>query len=64
MAKLKVRYTIIVDQTIDWPDDEMDNLNYDNLEVNFDPRDSYSTEFQIQDILMLRVDGVKTDLEL
>lgn len=37
MATLEVEYTVKVKQTIHWPDDELDNLNYDNLMVNLDP---------------------------
>lgn len=37
MAKIKVVYIVKVNETIDWPDDELENLNYENLECNLDP---------------------------
>ena len=43
MAKLKVTYTALVEEVIDWPDDEIDDLNYENLLCNLDPEASVST---------------------
>jgi len=34
MAILKVQYLVRVTETIDWPDDELDDLTYDNLMTN------------------------------
>lgn len=36
MAIIKVKYTKTFEQTIDWPDDELENLNYDSLLCNLD----------------------------
>ena len=40
MAKVKVQYFAKVTQTIYWPDDEMNDFNYENLECNLDPTDA------------------------
>ena len=37
MAKIRVVYTTEHTQEIDWPDDELDNLNHDNLVCRLDP---------------------------
>jgi len=36
MAKISVRYTVVVYEDIDWPDDELEDLTYDNLLINLD----------------------------
>lgn len=36
MAILKVKYIVEVTELIDWPDDELKDLNYENLEINLD----------------------------
>lgn len=38
--KLKVTYIATMTQIIDWPDDELYDLNYDNLLVNLEPEES------------------------
>ena len=36
MAKFRVMYTMVIEQDIEWPDDELDGLNYDNMLLNCD----------------------------
>ena len=36
MSKIKVYFTVAMTQVIEWPDDELDDLNYDNVHVNLD----------------------------
>lgn len=48
MALLRVKYTMTVEQDIDWPDDELDDLNYENLMINLDQDQAH--EWQIDDI--------------
>ena len=52
MAKLTVRYNVVVYQTIDWPDDELENLTYDNLLCNLDINES--SEHEIEDITAMQ----------
>ncbi len=40
MAKVKVKYAVILEQVIDWPDDEMSDFSYENLQVNLEPSDA------------------------
>ena len=40
MAKIKVKYIAIVEEVIDWPDDEMSDFSYENLQVNLEPSDA------------------------
>ena len=37
MAKVQVVYTVEYTETMEWPDDEMDGFNHDNLVCNCDP---------------------------
>lgn len=37
MAKVIVEYTAKFKTTLEWPDDEIENLDYDNLQVNLTP---------------------------
>lgn len=55
MATLRVKYTMTVEQDIEWPDDEMEDLNYDNLMVNLDQDEAH--EWQIDDIVEMNKDG-------
>lgn len=55
MAILRVKYTMTVEQDIDWPDDELDDLNYENLMVNLDQDDAH--EWQINDIQEMTKNG-------
>ena len=36
MAIIKVKYTKAFEQTIDWPEDEMESFTYDSLLCNLD----------------------------
>ena len=40
MAKVNVKYAVILEQVIDWPDDEMSDFSYENLQVNLEPSDA------------------------
>lgn len=55
MATLRVKYTMTVEQDIDWPDDEMDDLNHENLMCNLDQDEAH--EWQIDDIVEMTKDG-------
>lgn len=55
MALLRVKYTMTVEQDIDWPDDELDDLNYENLMVNLDQDEAH--EWQIDDIQEMTKNG-------
>jgi hypothetical protein len=55
VAKIEVEYIVKVRQKIDWPDDEMDDFNYDNLEANLDPNDSDPVE--VENIITVKVNG-------
>lgn len=37
MAKVTVTYTAKFHQVIEWPDDELDDFNQENLECNIEP---------------------------
>lgn len=43
MAKVQVKYTATFVQVIDWPDDELADFNYENLELQIDPEKSQFT---------------------
>ncbi len=34
--QLLVKYTVTLEQTVDWPDDELEDLSYENLLCNLD----------------------------
>jgi len=55
MPTLKVKYTMTVEQEIEWPEDEMDDLNYENLMINLDQDQAH--EWQIDDIVEIEKDG-------
>ncbi len=48
MAKIRVEYDVKLVEFIDWPDEEMDNFNYENLHCNLDM--NKSSECEIGDI--------------
>ena len=52
MAKVIVEYTASFKQTLDWPDDELDGFNHNNLQANLSPSgdDLVSYEFEILDV--------------
>ena len=45
MAKLRVEYEVKLVQFIDWPDDELKDLNYENLHSNMDMNKSSECEY-------------------
>ena len=61
MAKIAVKYTATFVQVIDWPDDEMDSFNYENLECNIDTEKSQFTG--ALDIDRVEVNGVSHDFQ-
>ena len=60
MAKVIVEYTAKFKQTLDWPDDELDSFNHDNLESNLEPTedDLVSYKFEILDVKLNGKDHV------
>ena len=56
LAKVKVKYLAEMTQTIDWPDDEMDNFSYDNVVANLNPEDASVTDYNF-DLKDVSVDG-------
>lgn len=56
MARLKVRYTVSVEEYIDWPDDELENLNYENLLCNCDVDNAHDKE--VHNIESIAKDGI------
>lgn len=52
MAKVQVKYSVEMTETIDWPDDELDDFNYDSLVSNCDPdkADIVNHDFDIQEV--------------
>lgn len=54
MAKVRVEYTIKAIQYIDWPDNEMDNFNEDNLFCNLEP-DNETTSLEVVEIIDVEV---------
>jgi len=55
MAKLRVVYTVQHVEYIEWPDDEMDALDYDNLMCNLDPNEAKFKD--VDDIVDIKKDG-------
>ena len=56
---LDIEYTVIATQRINWPDDEADNLDYDNLMVQLEPENA---TLSVEDILTVEKDGENIDL--
>ena len=50
--KIEVEYTVTHKQTIEWPDDEFNDFDYETLECNLE--DDYGV---IDDIKSVKVDG-------
>ncbi len=46
MAELRVEYTVKLVEFIDWPDDELNNLNYENLKCNLNINNSSECEYE------------------
>ena len=55
MAKLRVKFNVEVTQYIDWPDNELNELTYENLECNLDM--DKSTRFEHGDIVDIQKNG-------
>lgn len=55
MAKIRVKYTVEVEQIIDWPDDEMEFFNHDNLVANCEPNDF--TTMSRPELISVKVNG-------
>ena len=61
MATIRVKYTVEFEETIDWPDDELESLTYDNLLINLDFENNH--DFVYEDITRIVKDGVEFDFE-
>ena len=61
MAKIRVKYTVEVEEDIDWPDDELDLLTYENLLLNCDVEKAF--EIQYDDIKEVSKDGEYFEFE-
>ena len=61
MAKLTVEFTAKFYQTIDWPDDELDNLQYDNLLCSLYV--NQGDEHEIEEITAIQKDGEEFDFK-
>ena len=59
MAEIKVKYTKTFEQTIDWPDDEMELFNHDSLLCNLDIDES--TDSYEDGIVTVQVNGSDYD---
>jgi hypothetical protein len=60
MAKVEVEYTVKIKQIINWPDDEMEDFNYDNLCCNLD-FDKGSAEYGSENVIDVKVNGENHD---
>jgi hypothetical protein len=60
MAKLRVEYQVTLTEFIDWPDDELCDLNVENLKCNLDIR--RSTECVYDDITYVEDDNGEVEL--
>ena len=55
MARVKVKFIIPMTAVIEWPDDELGDLNYDNLCANLDVDTAdHNYEFEV---LSAEIDG-------
>lgn len=61
MAKFTVKYTMEFTQEIDWPDDELDNLNYDLMLYNLNHEVSFDHTYE--EITAISKDGIDFDFE-
>jgi len=53
MAKVIVEYTVKIKQTLDWPDDELGDFNYENLEANLEPTiDDVQSDYDISSVIL------------
>lgn len=60
MAKVIVKYTATFKQTLDWPDDELGDFNYENLQVNLRPSEDDETGDEFE-ILSVKLNGEEYD---
>tara|TARA_R110002050_G_scaffold288861_1_gene441054 strand:- start:1107 stop:1289 length:183 start_codon:yes stop_codon:yes gene_type:complete len=60
VAKIKVKYKAIVEEIIDWPDDELENLTYDNLLLNCDIENARDVDYD--EIVTSSKDGENFEL--
>lgn len=56
MALVKVKYGATFEQTMHWPDDELGDLNYENLQTNLTP-DEDSIQIDDFDIKAVKLNG-------
>jgi hypothetical protein len=61
MATFRVKYTMTIEQDIEWSDDELDNLNYDNMLCNCDVDEAH--EKQYSDIIEITKNGEDYNFE-
>ena len=63
MASIKVKYkqTRTLTQTINWPDDEMDNFDLANLVCNLEPDESQEQDEETE-VLVVEVNGEEVGL--
>lgn len=61
MAKIKVKYKVIVEEVIDWPDDELENLTYDSLLLNCDVENHRDIDYD--EIVTASKDGEEFQFE-
>ena len=61
MAKFKVKYTMQFTQEIEWPDDELEDLNYDSMLNNLSHEQS--EDYTYEDIIDISKDGHRFDFE-
>ena len=55
MAKIKVKYIAIVEEVIDWPDDELEDMTYDNLLLNCEVDNARGVDYD--EIIKVTKDG-------
>lgn len=61
MAKIKLKYKAIVEEVIDWPDDELKNLTYDNLLLNYEVCNARYVDYD--EIVTVSKDGEEFEFE-
>ena len=52
MAKVKVKYRVELEQIIDWPDDELDNLSHESIVCSCEPAEAQVVDhnFELQEV--------------
>lgn len=55
MAKIRVVYNVQCVQYVEWPDDEMEDFNYENLLCNLDVDEAKFKD--VDDIINIKKDG-------